>query len=128
MKENSSEIPQPTKQHQLDDIHIDPLCLSLNIQRENKQTMRGEVSGIIKELQDACRRSLYDGNFLGDATPIEHPSPTKRQRREKSPQKARNWGKVRFFLQLHLFNAFAVMLTYAPLDFGRCSTFASFHD
>eukprot|EP00980_Cylindrotheca_fusiformis_P022324 scaffold9191_cov114-Cylindrotheca_fusiformis.AAC.19 len=60
--------------------------------------MRREVSGIIKDLQEACRRSLYNGNFPSEATtsvPVgEHHSPTKRQRREMAPKNARGWDKI----------------------------------
>jgi hypothetical protein len=72
--------------------------------------MRGEVTSLIRELQEACRRSLYNGNLLGGNIPklsneygglaeLETASmasslpATKRRRREKSG-KPRSWETV----------------------------------
>jgi hypothetical protein len=66
--------------------------------------MRESIPALIQELQEACRRSLYNGNSLGlvgsagsSSLPSADPSSSrsKRRRRDNNNVTPRSWEKVR---------------------------------
>lgn len=74
--------------------------------------MKSDVPTLIKELQEACRRSLYNGILVGgqrDRGPFEpassdsqwDPPTSKRRRRDNGNTEKRTWEEVRSKTHCH---------------------------